>query len=227
MKIAFNIIIFFITMIFSCSSTKNESIKNIVNISDKEYNRDSIFIKYTIHKFIENKYRGYNFLDCKNSKVFIDTILYSPDKLKLFSLIIVEETKTEITQPFNGMAIVAYREDTNSIWKVYPITKFNVSWSNFKGAKNVIRRSYFTELKGMKDNQGNKFRCNLGDNKFWNDLFYKKGYDIDSLYYFQTELNKQTPTLKRKKDGIIPYLEIDYPQEIRKMFTINYSSIDE
>ena len=56
------------------------------------------------------------------------------------------------------MAIIAYRQDTNRMWKVYPITEFIVSWSNFKGAKNIIRRSYFEELKGMKDNQKNEFK---------------------------------------------------------------------
>ena len=212
------IILLVITMAYSCHSLNNKAVNKEVKISNKEYNRDSIFIEYTINQFIENKYRGYDFYDSANSKIYIDTILYSPDKLKLFSLVIIEKRKIEQGKPFHGMAVIAYREDTSNIWKVYPVTKYGVSWSDFQGARNVLRRCYFEEIKGTKDNQRNEFKHNLGDSNFWDDLYFKKGYDIDSLYYFQTELNKETPTLKRKKDGIIPYLEIDYPQEIIELY---------
>lgn len=217
MKVTFYYIVF---IIFFCScNSKNKNLETTnTHISEKEYHRDSLYLDYTVNQFIEHKYRGYDFYDSANSKVYIDTILYSPDKLKLFSLLIIEKRKIEQGKPFHGMAVIAYREDTSDIWKVYPVTKYGVSWSDFQGARNVLRRCYFEEIKGDNDNQGNEFKHNLGDSNFWSDLYFKKGYDIDSLYYFQTELNKETSTLKRKKDGIIPYLEIDYPQEIIELY---------
>lgn len=218
MKITLYSIILVIIFFCSCNSrNKNSVIKN-THVSEKEYYRDSVYVEYTIQKFIEHKYRGYDFYDGVNSKVYVDTILYSPDKLKLFSLVIIEKRKIEQGKPFHGMAVIAYRVDTSNIWKIYPVTKYGVSWSDFQGARNVLRRCYFKEIKGTKDNQRNEFKHNLEDSSFWEDLYFKKGYDIDSLYYFQTELNKEKPTSKRKKDGVIPYLEIDYPQEIIELY---------
>ena len=100
-----------------------------------------------LNQFIENKYRGYDFYDRANSKVYIDTILYSSDKLKLFSLVIIEKRKIEQGKPFHGMAVIAYREDTSDIWKIYPIDKYSVSWNDYVGSRSVIRRCYFNDLK--------------------------------------------------------------------------------
>ena len=218
----FSILVVFTILFTSCqvfptSDVENDELR--YTISKSEYTRDSSFINYTVLQFIEKKYNEYA-IDSYTSaaKVHVDTILYSPEGLKLFSLIIVEKAEGEEDKPFHGRAVIAYRENLNEAWKVYPINKFVVSFGNYEGARNVLRRSYFEELKGMKDNKSNKFKYSLGESGFWNDLFFKKGLDVDSLYYFQTELNRNTPTSKRIRDGVVPYLEIEYPQEILDLY---------
>ncbi len=187
------IITMFYGLLFStsCSINSTQRIKSENNISDKEYQRDCIFIEYTIYKFIENKYKNFDYTIYQGAKAHIDTILYSPDKLKLFSIIIIEEKDTLVRQPFNGQAIIAYRDSLSDIWKIYPISNYSVSWKSYKGASRLIRRCYFVDL------IGNKFKYTPVEDKFWDDLFFMKGYDVDSLYYFQTEINIDVPTLKR------------------------------
>lgn len=214
MKVTFYYIVF---IIFFCScNSKNKNLETTNNhISEKEYHRDSLYLDYTIQKFIEHKYRGYDFYDSANSKVYIDTILYSPDKLKLFSLVIIEKRKIEQGKPFHGMAVIAYREDTSDIWKIYPIDKYSVSWNDYVGSRSVIRRCYFNDLKKSSTHRG-EFNYTPLEDSFWGNkgLYFKKGLDIDTLYFFQTEYNFDS----NKYDKIIPYLEVDYPHEIIELY---------
>jgi hypothetical protein len=195
----------------------------------EKYNRDSIFIAYTVNQFVENKYRDFDvFYDMKtkvyvdtiihaDTKVYVDTILYSPDTLKLFSLVIIslskKENDIEQEESFYGRAVVAYRKNINEIWQVYPVSEYKVSWSNYNGARNVIRRCYFEELKETSTHRG-EFKYPLGDIRFWDGLYFKKGLDVDSLYFFQTEYNFRS----KKYDKVVPYLNINYPKDLIEQF---------
>lgn len=207
-------------LITACGGTMNgrKSDRVVEIVSPKEYSRDSTFISYTVKQFVINKYREYD-VDSytEGATIYVDTIIYSPNKLKLFSLTILEKEKGEEGKPFKGRAIIAYREDQKEIWKVYPIRNLTGGGYDYNGVQKILRDGYF---KGLNETStdGHKYKYTPIEDKFWEDLFFKKGYDVDSLYFFQTELNPNTPTLKTKRDGIIPLLKIDYPKELLEQF---------
>jgi len=218
MKWIFLLNIFLFSFFGGCTENKKVKVAKGTKVSEKEYERDRKFLQYTVEQFVKQKHKGYSVNIYENSTIHVDTILYSPDTLKLFGLIILEKERGQEGDPFQGRGVIAYRDSLTDYWKVYPVTDFGVSWTDYQGASNVLRRSYFYELKGKKDNQKNEFKYTPLEKGFWTDLYFKKGYDVDSLYYFQTELNRNVPTLKRKKDAVIPLLEIDYPKELLKQF---------
>ena len=183
------------------------------NPEPEQYYHDSLYMAYTAKQFIENSY-GFSGEWYRDLKVYVDTILYSPDNLKVFSLFISNNKNTDDENVYNGNALVGYRDSVNKAWKMYNVERLQISnFLDYKETKDAIRQVQFFELKGMSDEYDNKFQCNPIEECFWTDLYFQKGKDIDSLYYFQVRNN-----FLEGRTNIVPYFNINYPDSLIKFY---------
>lgn len=162
----------------------------------------------------------------------VDTILYSPDMLKLFAIVIEKIPEPESNEQsqkwyFNGNPVLGFRSTEGSCWQLYPETR-PLSPINFRTAKEVskvMRANYFSdefrEVKMGIFERGEQvfapFKYNPLDSLFWTEsLYWMKGAHTDSLYYFQTvrdpQPGKMTHALSKQP------LPVTYPDSIRQRY---------
>ena len=119
---------------------------------NKTYYRDSLYIATTIWQFIDKKvdifdyYKRYNILLSKVG-VDVDTIIYSPDTLKLFSFVIIKVPDYENNKPdqfyYSGEDMIGYRLSKNKPWKIYYFGQIRpTGLKNYNQVRNIFRNYY-------------------------------------------------------------------------------------
>lgn len=94
--------------------------------SSPAYKRDSLAIALAKTVTEQTFYRTHPTFDKPPHKVRtqVDTILYSPDSLKLFSIIITRIPETDSTLNrewyYNGSLVLGFRPRRDTCWKLYP-----------------------------------------------------------------------------------------------------------
>jgi len=204
----------FASLIALCYSCKNkEKICNMYNTKASadsssifRIKRDNPFIIYTVKEFVRNDCIEYDYYNDDNKN---DT--------RLFSIIIIEK-KRDNRILYDAKSLIGFRDSINKVWKIYTTNVYSAdSYSRYIGASIILRSSYFCDLVGRSDEFGYKHNYNVIDKDFFDkDLYFQKGKDVDSLFYFQTQNDLEPGNQKRKK--IIPFLQIDYPEEILKLY---------
>lgn len=202
--------------------------------SSPAYRRDSMAIAYATTERTKSNYREFSDLDPTSReriRTLVDTILYSPDSLQLFSIVLRRFPETDSTDGpphyFNGNAVIGIRTRRDTCWTLYtewrPLSP--ISFRDRNELSNVMRSSYFGE--SFRDVKGRVFengeivsaphRYNPTDSLFWTQgLYWQKGVHIDGLYYFQTVRDPRPGNMThavRKRP-----IDVSYPDPIRKMY---------
>jgi len=156
------------------------------------YARDSQYLAYTIQQFSNLGVVGYGY---DIHRVDIDTIVYSPDSLKLFAFVI-DYAKADNELNYDGHAILGYRFKTNSPWIVYPVTVIVFAgYTNYNMVRNSLKNAYFKNfsnpaVSGIWNYRNKRFESypsyNVIDPKFWgNSYIWMKDVSVPGYYEFQ------------------------------------------
>mgnify|MGYP006901742204 FL=1 len=201
--------------------------------SSQAYRSDSMAIAYAATKRVRSNYQQFPDFDSTRHRIraLVDTILYSPDSLKLFSIVLEQIPETESTDGrawyFNGRTVIGIRTRRDTCWTLYPESRplSPINFGDREELSKVMRSSYFGEsfrdVKGAIFENGEivsaPFRYNPSDSLFWTQgLHWRKGAHIDGFYYFQTVRDPRPGNMAhalRKR----PF-EVSYPDSIRKMY---------
>ncbi|MFI2742492.1 hypothetical protein ACG2LH_07110 [Zhouia sp. PK063] len=168
--------------------------KLIVNVSRKQYSNDSLALVFKIKDRIKNHYTPYTnsvmvdgervYINDSLTKIFIDTIFYSPNHNKLAFLVIVENknekycmgmTKSEAEAFckinhmelegtfFDGNSFIAQRENNGFIASFYGYNFTN--GNNYFIISGSLRNSC---LNSGEVKVHNEVYYNLDDKRYWN-----------------------------------------------------------
>ena len=168
-----------------------------------------------------------------SAKISIDTILYSPNKLKLFAFVIIRYPNDKYaikkspndTIIYDGRCLIAFRDSINRTWNVYEYDQYQpAAWLYYLQVQNLFRDYYFNEFKNAEMWTWNvktqefileKFIYNVNQKDFWKySSVWRKGNTIQGYYDFQIT----SGTKPNDKDFEIEMPTIDYPDSILKMF---------
>ena len=139
--------------------------------------------------------------------ITVDTIIYDTSFLKYFVTVIYQ---TKSNQYF-GQGFIGYRTTANSSLKLFPFQHISSTGeaSTISECRTWLRKMYFIEIRKvsqyLKFDDMIKYKYSPLDKEFWNGIFFTKGPDIDSLYYFETERNFE----KKDRTNIVPPLIVD------------------
>ena len=194
---------------------------------NKMYERDSMYLSYTIKFFNDNNVLGYGTgMDFMHAD--IDTILYSPDTLKLFAFVISfiknDIATSKMGYHINGQTIIGFRENTKTPWVIYP-NPFAVflGYENYNMMKNRLREEYFNRQKdqwrwywnnALQKREAYYF-YNVNIPKFWDScVIWKKGLSIPGYYQFQLTGNVTPDDV----NAIWKLPNLRYPDSLIKLF---------
>ena len=137
-----------------CSEKKANTIDHPVRYPsiNKTYYRDSLYIAATIWQFIDKKvdifdyYKQYD-IPPNKIRVDVDTIIYSPDTLKLFSFVIVTVPDYENKNPnrlfYSGEDMIGYRLSKNETWKIYYFGQIRpTGLKDYNQVRDILRNYY-------------------------------------------------------------------------------------
>ncbi len=242
LKIKINTLAFLVLLCFGCVS-KEEAIRlkyiELEAINDsfkiKMSYRDSLLFNYTTKELLKVGYDSFDYDSKVIKRGFIvnnytDNIFYSPDKLKCVSFEILEtptasqENKLSIPKDakknlYSAIAMIGYRKDTLSIWKIYPLGIYQPNgYTSYKEVRAMMQKEYFQELKG------DYYKCNLTDPCFWTEenVIWKKGNTIPEYYDFQVRTNKYYYERDKHDYDLDFFLnqlpKINYPDKILNLY---------
>lgn len=200
------------------------------------YKRDSLFTIKTINGFIDSNYNIFDYYNRWNvplNKVtfWVDTIIYSPDSLKMISFVIFKNPNIENRRPsdyfYSGSDMIAYRDSKKELWKLFYWGTYRpTGYDGYEMVKNAFYKHYFNDGKFKKssryywDSISNNFvsisnQYSINDVKFWDSsIIWQKGSSIPNYYSFETTGNvKPTDENPIKK---LPF--VDYPDSLIALF---------
>ena len=206
-KVILIIIIALSLVLYGCGS--NTTNNNQINISDSSYyKRDNEFIKMHLFEFIRTKRGGFYFgpqyetYRIKNLIIpVVDTIYYSPNRLKLISIIVLKlpvissdittyNEDNKIGYTFYGRIIAGIRESLKQKWLIEDFIAFSTSKMNSysRAVEPIMKFLFGSETESIKQSgtmvyDGDEwmikayYRWNMNDPEFWDDsnIVWKKG----------------------------------------------------
>lgn len=130
--------------------------------------------------------------------VITDTIIYSENSLFCVAFLIIESKYDDIdglesargkNRRFDGRAVIGYRKNMESPFRIYPLTKHKVTgFESYETTATMLKNLYFNNLKekGSKGTiyEGLKSKRNVGDKEFFKKSPYFKKHK-NGLYNFQ------------------------------------------
>lgn len=251
--------LYFVTLITAgkCLSQSNEALIRRINekaenmpnvVCEQTRHRDETFIEYTVRAWMDNDYEDYHYLyqDYKKKnrdkvKISVDAIYYSPDSLKLFSFIIIEQPihlssdeyirkNTQFDPSYSGHVVVGVRDSAKLPWLLYNFSQYRVfDHSSPETIQLFLRNQFFVNFKYQKldcfDEYGKwglyPFKYNLDEPEFWTGPVFDKARYNGVGYYFQIYDFRSPEWIDAELDGvreIINALEIDYPKILLDQF---------
>lgn len=222
MKLILKVIVFaclnifiFEAFVMFCFCKPNDCIEsiNLQTISQKEYVIDKEIIKFTAEVFSHNEYlSSFGFLtrlkDTSKTRIEVDTIVYSPDKLKFVSLLCIEyydikkgysfnstksefETATKDTGYFyNPIVFIGIRDSLNQLWYIYQtaLTPVIFGYKDKNKAIRETRDTYFENLHNCinySDRAIDKYK-DLFIEKSISMYKYKIGYNLSQSCFWNS-----------------------------------------
>jgi hypothetical protein len=198
-----NIVIycFILCSLFDC---KGQDYKHLYNNKPYHfspiYQRDSLFLYYTVKEYTK-RYEKKHLQDglvqwYDTTDVVVDTIMYSPDSLKLFAFTLVkrhnqmdrelkEYLKPDFDYDLENRDLIAYRKNKTSIWKVYRFfgTQTSFTLSHKKDMRFALRLLYFERFKNPDFNSHRKkYLYNVNEKGFWTGPIWEKNQEGEYLF---------------------------------------------
>ncbi len=194
------------------------------------YERDSAYIAITAKTRLGNLWDRPGYTD----SLMVDTIFYSPDRLKLFAFIIERKPErknfiesTGIMHSYRGDAYVGFRYSVGQTWELYAFDLGLLgTYETPEKAKQVLQWLYFKKLKEAPDFiinedgkwQEERFGANLGERAFWSSMLWRKGTRAPGLYIFQTYRWLMSGHSPSEQVKVKNFESIDYPKDLLEMF---------
>lgn len=187
---------------FYCKNQKNY--KHLY--SDKPYQfssiyqRDSLFLYNTVKEYTKRYEKKHTQDDLvqwyDTTDIVVDTILYSPDSLKLFAFTFVkrhnqmskelkEYLRPDADYDLENREFIAYRKNKTSIWKTYlfDATQTNFINPNKEEMRFIVRLLYFERFKNPDFNSHRKkYLYNVNEKGFWTGPIWEKNKEGE--YFF-------------------------------------------
>jgi len=149
--------------------------KNLKSVDQKMYNADKFEIDLVLKKMMDENsapFRPKEQFD-EQSKFFLDTILYSPDKLRMAILIITKNGTNKLLNNnnlgkffFNANYLFCSRSSLKSPIGIYDYSSYNiVYYTNYKDVRQRLHEYCFKELSSQ--NIDGKKIYNVDDLRFW------------------------------------------------------------
>lgn len=150
---------------FKSNTTVNKGIYQSDTSSIKEVL--SKMLKENTHPFVPSKQFD------KNTSLYIDTLIYSPNKLKMIVFVISKNSTDKLLVKdggkdlfFNANYLFCLRDSINSAIKVYDYSGFNlVYYDDYNGIKDALRDYCFYRIAAENNEEEKKY--NLDDLRFW------------------------------------------------------------
>lgn len=200
--------------------------------------RDSIQIQYTLNRWGKQQVHWFwSRLDTGlfYPKPIIDTIFYDSTYTKFIGTVVLEYDSIEMTfnnevKNLHGVYIIGYRNDTNSIWKIF---QFDIGMYQLFNSKEklsrTLRNKLYHELKGQGEicsdttkntalRQDVYYRTNqynLYTPGFWTKSpYWTKSLRIKGYYNFETVGNVGWD----EPDPLEKRVIVQYPDSIKQLF---------
>lgn len=228
---------FFIGL-FSCNNQQVQNVDSATPIRypspNAMYQRDSTYIVATIEQFIDKEVSYFNFakqynLPLNKIEIYVDTILYSPDTLKMVTFVIKKMPDMEAADTnvfyYSGGDLKGFRSSTKEPWHIYP--NFHCGPSGlpeYNSVRRILHRCCFEELKtestyvwdsSKMDLILESYRYNMDEKDFWDSsVLWRKGARTAGAYIFQNR-----GTVKPWDENpvqIIP--KLDYPDSLLDLY---------
>jgi hypothetical protein len=171
-------------------STTSLKYKTIVKLDKRQYTKDSIEIYAVLKKMLSahlNPFIPVKEFD-SGTKILVDSIIYSPDKLRIIVFVITKNTVDKLLIKendslffYNANYLYCSRTNKNSPIKIYDYAGFKlVNYYNLKDIKERLRDYCFHENQDeIEENY------NLDDVRFWKS----KGFDWVIKNSVETQIN--------------------------------------
>lgn len=167
---------FFYNFCYGCNITADTTpikYKNLTTISRDIYKTHKLVLADNIKILINNKEEPYYSKENDSlTEIFIDTILYSPQKDKIAFFVITKNSNDKLlgggdknkyhydAHCFTGNLNKSFYIENLKWLRVYNLSRY----PNFKKARNRIREIHFKEFAGR---GSSKLKYNLDDIRFW------------------------------------------------------------
>ena len=178
-----------IIFLSSCNSENGTpaQYKYKITISKIEYKLDSAkimnkltyMLKKNVHPFTPAKQFD------RNTQLFLDSIIYSPDKNKMIALVISKNSNSKLEQPlnyktnfhYNGNYLYCKKVTSNNDIIVSDYSSFNlIHWETYNDVKERLKEECF-EVRYQLGIRDKKPIYNLDDKRFWESLDYNSIMD--------------------------------------------------
>lgn len=161
---------------FGCqsSSTTPETFKNKVSVPPNTYNAHRDILVDSVSSYVSNRKSAYYPKENDSlTKVFIDSIVYSPQEDKLAFFVITGNSDAKLNGGgasnklhFDAHCFIANVVDGYTVSNIRWLAAHNLTnYSTYGTASARIRDVYFHNLRGSQPN----LRYNLDDKRFWTD----------------------------------------------------------
>ena len=172
MKYGFLPIIFLCTVI-SChegSSVTAVNYKNRQTIDPNLYRKDSIEIHRVLKKMLSQ--HVHPFVPAKlfdtTTRIYVDSIIYSPNRLKMIAFVITRNSTTKLLKKennepyfYNANYLYCSRQNKEMPIKIYDYVGFNlVYYYSYESVKQRLQEYCFSDL-------ANENKFNVDDLRFW------------------------------------------------------------
>ena len=173
MKISIYLCVYLCIVNISCNSKPANTplkYKNNYKVSEDVYSRDSteiskvltMMLSKHVHPFRPEKQFDFN------TEIRINSIIYSPDKLKMIVFVITKNSTDKLLKKengqlffYNGNYLYCLRGNKNSPIKVFDYAAFNLThYYSYKEIKDRLDEHCFIDL-------GKENKYNVDDVRFW------------------------------------------------------------
>jgi hypothetical protein len=173
----YSILVIAICLFIGCKAGKTpKKFKNNTTVFSAVYNSHKHHIEDSIYSFIKKGIKPYYPLENDSStKIFVDTILYSPLRDRVAFFIISENSNDKLIGAgeigkyhFNANCFIAYCGKADKIYNIEWLSAYNLSrYPSYREASKDIRIIYLNNFKGK---GSSKLKYNLDDVRFWGDV---------------------------------------------------------
>ena len=151
---------------------------NNTRVSDSLYLIHKQMLTDSIRKFISARELAYypEGNDAE-TKIYLDTIMYSPDITRLAFFVVTGNTNDKLPtrgskteSHYDGYCFIANIRSDSIVENIQWVNILTVSnYSDLDKASNRLRDMYFNELSRIKDiDDLSKYKYNISDRRFWN-----------------------------------------------------------